>query len=866
MSLPPTIVVRPDAPAPEVCPREGELQRRLRHAETLLAVAQAVGSTLDFPEVARRTTREMVRALGADMGGAMTLSAERDRLLPLAGYHLPKELFDTFTSTPSSLDYPLVEEARRVAGPLYATDSQGDPRFDHPLMRLVPHRSVLLVPMWVDDEIVGGFVVFWLQEPHHFQEDELRLVEGIARQAGTAFRHARLLADAQRGRREAEVAADLARAIGASLDLDTVLLRVAEAARELCGSDTSSLALRDPDGRGYRFRTMVGTHFARWDDVVVEPGRGAGGLVALTGRPLRTDDYLNDPRLSDDYRHLVTTERAAAMMVAPIRIEGEVAGLLYVDRWARRPFSDADEAVLVHLADHAAIAITNARHFGESERQRRFLESIAQASVDGIITADVEGRISFWSPGAEDILGYRAFEALGRSVADFYTGGLDEARAIMARLRVEERLRDYPLTVRTRDGRRVDASASLSLLRDPEGRITGTLGVLTDVTERLALEQQLRQAQKMEAVGRLAGGIAHDFNNLLTVILGRSQLLLRKVGDDPARDSLELIQGTAQQAAALTRQLLAFSRQQAVRPEVLSLSVVVGNMEQMLRRLLGEDIDLSITLGAIGCVTADPAQLDQVVMNLAVNARDAMPQGGRLSIETADVVLDRAYAQHHLRVEPGPYVMLAVSDTGAGMDAETLSHIFEPFFTTKEPGKGTGLGLAMVYGIVHQCGGHISVESAPGRGTTFRLHLPRVAAAPAAAAAPEVPARPRGSETILLVEDEARVLDLTREMLVEAGYTVLAASGPTEALRLAEERPERIDLLLTDVIMPQMNGTELAERLTARRPGLRVLYMSGYTFDTMARRDAARAAVSLLQKPFSMETLGEKVREVLDAA
>jgi len=381
------------------------------------------------------------------------------------------------------------------------------------------------------------------------------------------------------------------------------------------------------------------------------------------------------------------------------------------------------------------------------------------------------------------------------------------------------------------------------------------------------LEDQLRQTQKVEAVGRLAGGVAHDFNNLLTVITGRAEMLLSRLGsDDPLRRHVQLIGKTAERAAALTRQLLAFSRKQVLQPKVLDLQAVVAGMEKMLRRLIGEDIELvAVPDPALGRVKADPGQLEQVILNLVVNARDAMPEGGRLTLETADVELDEAYARRHAGATPGRYVMLAVSDTGVGMDAATQARLFEPFFTTKGPGKGTGLGLATVYGIVKQSGGNIWVYSEPGRGTTFKIYLPRVDEAVEAVEPGQVLAEwPRGWETVLLVEDEEGVRDLAREIIQLQGYTVLEARHPGEALLVNEEHAGRIHLLVTDVVMPQMSGRELADRLASMRSETKVLYMSGYTDDAIVRHGVLDAHTPFVQKPFTPEALLRKIREVLD--
>jgi signal transduction histidine kinase/CheY-like chemotaxis protein len=402
------------------------------------------------------------------------------------------------------------------------------------------------------------------------------------------------------------------------------------------------------------------------------------------------------------------------------------------------------------------------------------------------------------------------------------------------------------------------------------------LATFLDISERKRAEEtlreqesQLRQAQKMEAVGRLAGGVAHDFNNLLMVIRGRSEVLLRRLAPEvPWREDIALIDKTAERAAGLTRQLLAFGRKQVLQPKVIDLNAIVAGMEPILRRLIGEHIELVRVPGpALGCVRADPGQLEQVVMNLAVNARDAMPRGGRLSLETGIAELDEGFVRRNPGARPGTHVTLAVTDTGAGMNEYTKAHLFEPFFTTRGPGKGTGLGLATVYGIIRQSGGHIVVESELGHGATFRIYLPRVEAAPEAAEPPPAAPRPcEGRETVLLVEDEDRVRSWVHEVLGMHGYTVLEAPDGDEALRVVERHPGPIDLLLTDVVMPHMSGRELADRLVLARPGLKVLYMSGYTDDAIVHHGVLGAGTALIQKPFGVDALARQVRDVLEAA
>jgi len=389
-----------------------------------------------------------------------------------------------------------------------------------------------------------------------------------------------------------------------------------------------------------------------------------------------------------------------------------------------------------------------------------------------------------------------------------------------------------------------------------------------DITERRTLEEQLRQSQKMEAVGRLAGGIAHDFNNLLMVIAGHGELLQDKLPkENPLRRHADEVRQTADRATTLTRQLLAFSRRQVLQPRVLDLNQVVEEMESMLRRLIGEDIELVTRLNPeLGRTKADPSQLEQVLMNLVVNARDAMPQGGKLTLVTDNIQLDQAYADLHLAVRPGEHVMLAVSDTGHGMEKDTLAHVFEPFFTTKEKGKGTGLGLATVYGIIKQSGGNIWVYSEPGRGTTFKVYLPRVreAAEPAVLPAPQKEsAAMRRGITVLLVEDEAALRLLVRGYLESAGHKVLEAASGEEALRVAAASTQPIHLLITDVVMPGITGRALAEQLAGRHGGMKVLFMSGYTEDAIVHHGVLEPGIAFLQKPFTLTALGQKLREVM---
>ena len=509
------------------------------------------------------------------------------------------------------------------------------------------------------------------------------------------------------------------------------------------------------------------------------------------------------------------------------------------------------------------------RRFAELSDLKSYTDHILDSLVNGIVTLDLDGRVVTLNGAAESLLGSPAGAAArGRHVTEVL-GHAPELVAILQAAIQWRTGRTVTVNLPSRARRVTPVEITTATLKGGEGQDLGVIVVVRDLTAVRALEAQLRHAQKMEAVGRLAGGVAHDFNNLLTVITGRSQLLLLKLPpESPLRRDVELVEETAHRASALTRQLLAFSRKQMVQPRVIDLNEVVRGMETMLSRLIGEDVTLATRLDqTAGCVRADPAQLEQMIVNLAVNARDAMPLGGRLTLETGFVRLDEEFAREHVGLRPGPHVRLVVRDTGVGMDGLIKAHLFEPFFTTKGPGKGTGLGLATVYGIVTQCGGAVRVDSEPGQGAVFTIDLPRVDAPADLRGDPGIPAAaPHGSETVLLVEDEPEVRGLARDILHQQGYTVLEAADGDEALRIGREHGGPIHLLVTDVVMPQMGGRELADHLKAGRQETKVLYVSGYTDDAILHQGVSETGMAFLPKPFTASALAHKVREVLDAA
>ena len=491
--------------------------------------------------------------------------------------------------------------------------------------------------------------------------------------------------------------------------------------------------------------------------------------------------------------------------------------------------------------------------------------SFVENAPFGILRSTPDGTIVQANPALVQMLGYASEqEVLGLHMAtDVYHDG-EEREVATAWCRQQDAVQGIEVDWKRKDGKPFTIRCDAHVVRDREGNLEFLEGFIEDISERRGMEMQLRQGQKMEAIGRLAGGIAHDFNNLLGVIIGYSDFVSEQIGaGSPLTNAVEQIKKAGDRASTLTRQLLAFSRQQVLETKVLNLSTIVADMVKMLPPLLGEDIELQTSLApALGPVTADQGQIEQVIMNLAVNARDAMPGGGRLTIETRNSHLDEEFALRHRPTIPGEYVMLIVSDTGSGMDAQTQAHIFEPFFTTKEQGRGTGLGLATVYGFVKQSGGYVWVQSEPGVGSTFTIYLPQVGEAlPRVHTNDGAAALARGAETILLVEDEESLRTLTRSQLEDSGYTVLEASCGSDAIRIARQHRGPIHLLLTDVVMPGMNGRAVAEVLTASRPETRVVYMSGYTGFSdygLMNLDAV-----IIQKPFARRVLLQRLREVI---
>jgi two-component system cell cycle sensor histidine kinase/response regulator CckA len=554
----------------------------------------------------------------------------------------------------------------------------------------------------------------------------------------------------------------------------------------------------------------------------------------------------------------------------PLKSGEKTFGVLVIQSYSEKSrFGKKEEDILSFVSQQVASTILQRRSQEALQRSEERYRSQVESAVYGLYRSSVHGKFLDVNPALVQMLGYSSPDELYAMdmSRDLYVNP-DERQKYIDEFAKAKRIEGIETRWRRKDGKvitvRLSGRAGLKYPGEPESFEM----ICEDITERRMLEEQLLHSQKMEAVGRLAGGVAHDFNNLLTVIKGYSELMLNELSDkDPMRGEVEEVRRAAERAASLTRQLLAFSRRQVLEPKVLDLNVIINNMEKLLLRLLGEDVELQVSLSSsLGMVKADPGQIEQVIMNLAVNARDAMPRGGKLTLETRSHVIDESYAREHAVVHAGQYAMIAVSDTGMGMDAETVSHIFEPFFTTKEIGKGTGLGLSTVYGIVKQSGGYIWVYSEPGRGTSFKIYLPivRGGTTDEAGGRPTLTPTYRGTETILLVEDEDGVRALIREVLQRHGYRVIDTRNGPEATQACERHEGEIHMLLTDVVLAQITGTDLARQLSPMRPRMKVLFISGYTEEAIVHQGVLEEGTAFLQKPFTPNVLARKVREVLD--
>lgn len=664
-----------------------------------------------------------------------------------------------------------------------------------------------------------------------------------------------------------------------------VLTQAAASAREILGSNYASVGLLDEDGVNLQSFALTGVSA----DIVSEMNQDS-----FKGKVFQ--DIIRDrkPRIGyGPFGNLAGIDLpllhppVRSFLGARLEIEGRVYGWIYVaEKLASLEFEDQDARILEAIAAQTALACENTRRYRKiqehatkleaevAERQRaeaRF-RMLVESAPSGIIIVDGKGRIVDVNPHAIQLFGYDRKELVGQAVEMLVPSAIRSAHekhriSFAANHRARPMGLGLELFAHRKDGTEFPVEISLGpLVTESEILVSASI---VDITARKKMEQQLRVSQRVEAIGRLAGGVAHDFNNLLTVILGSCDALADELpADHTGLRKLELMKKAASSAADLTRQLLAFGRKQILQPRIIESKEIVRSVGGLLKRLIGENIDFQVSVDpSAGCINADYGQIEQILVNLVTNARDAMPDGGRLEIEVSNAELGEAYRDTHPPVAPGSYVMIAVSDTGKGMDRETQAQIFDPFFTTKEIGKGSGLGLATVYGIVKQSGGYIWVYSELDRGTVFRIYLPRVKHAQIQQS-PTEPDRSEqgGTEIILLAEDSEALREIASEYLASLGYTVIEAASGSEALRKSSELAGKIDLLLTDVVMPEMDGRKLADEIVQKRPGIKVLFSSGYTDDAIVRHGVLEPGVCFIQKPYLPKALARKVREVLDAS
>ncbi|MFZ3216343.1 MAG: PAS domain S-box protein [Candidatus Acidiferrales bacterium] len=671
------------------------------------------------------------------------------------------------------------------------------------------------------------------------------------------------ITDRKRSELERQVTFEIIHGVNVTDNLDELLYLVHQALNKVLDAENCFVALYESATGMFHFPFFVD----QFDEAPPpqQVGRSCTAYVYRTGRAMLIPQHVFDQLAAQGEVELVGTP-SPAWLGAPLRTPAATIGVLVVQHYENEAaYTERDLEFLASVGGQIALAIERKRaeeKIRESEARLRVLVEQLPA-----VLWTVGKDLHFTSALGAGLtrLGLKPNQIVGLSLFEYFETTDQTFLPIAAHRRA---IAGEPMTFHV-EWKGGSYTCHVEPLRAAEGELQGAICMALDITDRKQLEEQLRQAQKMEAVGRLAGGIAHDFNNLLMVIQGYADLMTERLAEgDPLRRNAEQIQTASQRATSLTRQLLAFSRKQMLAPKVLNIQSVVGEMEKILRRLIGEDVQLETSSAPdLGLVKADRSQIEQVILNLAVNARDAMPEGGRLTIETANVDLDESFSHTPVVLSPGPYVMLAVTDNGCGMDAETQAHIFEPFFTTKEKGKGTGLGLATVYGIVKQSGGYVWVYSEPGRGTSFKVYLPRIQEEQAAATRDhKVDGRtlPQGTETVLLVEDEKGVRELAREYLEMTGYTVIEAEDGHTALELAALHSGPIHLLMTDVVMPGISGRELSERVKGIRPGVRVLFMSGYTDQAVVHHGILESDAVLLQKPFTVAALAAKLRDILN--
>jgi PAS domain S-box-containing protein len=862
---------------------EETLKQRNHELATLFEATTAISSNLSLGTVLQTVAEHMVSALGSTGCALSIWRRERNAVETLAEHNTLKPENNDPPGTNYALsDYPATRQVLETGQPMLI--QHDDPTADQAELAWMAQqdvKTVLILPLIAREWVWGILELIDDAEGRQYTAEEISLAESLTAQAALAIENAQLheavqqeLAERARAEEEnhsrSRELALLNRIIAASAAEPEPRTILETACRELAHAFDVPQAMAAQLNDEKTTATVVAEYRTNdrppaLNETFPVEGNPWYQYLFTYKAPLAVDDAFRDPWLSPIPGPTGSAQfNATSLLILPLIIDGDVVGSLSLTATQRRTFSASEISLAWNVADQVAGGLARARL---AQTQRRLTAAIEQAA-ESIVILDTEGTILYVNPAFERITGYSRAEAVGQTLHILNSGKHDAAffKNLWATVSAGE-VWHGRIVNKQKDGTLYTDETTVTPVRNESNTIVNYVEVKRDVTRELELEEQYRQSQKMEAVGQLTAGIAHDFNNLLTAINGFAELMQFELSvDDPLQELVVKILRSGERASDLIRQLLAFSRKQIIDPRVLDLNAVVTDMDRMLQRIIGENIELqTILIRDLWPVKADPSQIEQVIVNLAVNARDAMPGGGKLIIETANVMLDEDYAADHVGAEAGEHVLLAVSDTGVGISEDVRARIFEPFFTTKQAGKGTGLGLATVYGIVKQSGGNIWVYSEEGVGTTFKVYLPRGAESRRTLDHPEIGQEmPLGKETILLVEDEAGVRDLARVVLQRQGYTVLEAADGQQAVQLADGHSGPIHLLLTDVVMPGSNGKTLAQNLIQTHPEMSVLFMSGYTNEAIAHHGVLEPGVAFLQKPFHPMTLARKVRKVLD--
>ncbi len=852
------------------------LARRVREMEALYETSLEINVQLDVSTLLRAIVRRAARLLGTHMGGLFLRQFDSQVLVWVAGYNQSGD-------DPGDVRYlgeKLASHIAQTSEPMMVADYRHwEGRASHQVNGSI--GRMLGVPLKQRDQVIGVLNVFD-EQVGTFDEEEVWLLSMFAAQATIAIENAQLYEQArqeivERKRAEAETRRrnrelilfnQIITASVAELKPE-VMLEIA--CREL------ALAFEIPRVVATMFDKKKTTARVVAKSLFSDPSQVSNKIISIENNPAfqfllthKSPLVVNDPQTQNSLRlepihDLQGQHKITSLLLLPLIIGEEVVGSLNLESVERRDFSSEEINLAWSVADQVSGALARAR----LAQTHQLLTTAIEQAAESVVITDTEGFILYVNPVFERLSGYSWAEVIGQKPSILKSGKQDLAfyQELWATITAGKVWRGRFVNKR-KDGTFYTEEATITPVRGEDDALVNYVAVKRDVTRELQLEEQYHQAQKMEAIGRLAGGVAHDFNNLLTAIMGYAGLTLRALSPNAlVYSDIQEIQKNAERATNLTRQLLTFARKQVITPSVLNLNDLILDVDKILRRLIGEDVEL-VTLPEpdLGQVKADPGQIEQVLLNLAVNARDAMPNGGKLIIETANVTFDEDYVREHAGVMSGQYVMLAVSDTGMGMTEEIKTHLFEPFFTTKEVGKGTGLGLATCFGIVKQSGGHIWVYSEVDQGTTFKVYLPRIAEiASPSFNQDQYEYLPYGTETVLVVEDEPSVRTFVVRTLRKQGYHVLEAANGDEAFRVAQiHTGTEIHLLLTDVVMPRLSGRDLADQIRTIYPNIRVLFTSGYTDNLMVHRGVLEPHMAFLPKPFSPNMLARKVRDVLD--